>query len=249
MAKRHNVRTSDSCSPAATGRRGRRGGSARVAGAAASRGAFPAAAESEAPRTAVSWGEPGGEDAAAGRSHELFERACPFFVPSKADLSPSAGRRSSSASAMSGGLITWGRANYGQLGHGRKQRADLPTPTTVSQLQGRPLQGVSCGHFHSAAVVAASPAQVHTWGRGALGLLGHGDEEDCYVPRPVKALAGIAIRQVACGAYHTVAVAESYRLFSWGWRLEQARGGAIVESYSTLPEQVHALDGLEVRAR
>ena len=149
---------------------------------------------------------------------------------------------------MSGGLITWGRANYGQLGHGRKQRADLPTPTTVSQLQGRPLQGVSCGHFHSAAVVAASPAQVHTWGRGALGLLGHGDEEDCYVPRPVKALAGIAIRQVACGAYHTVAVAESYRLFSWGWRLEQARGGAIVESYSTLPEQVHALDGLEVRA-
>lgn len=160
----------------------------------------------------------------------------------------STGRRTAAGVMSSSGLVTWGRATHGQLGHGRKQRNDLPQPTVVSQMQGRPIQGVACGHFHSAAVVEGSPAEVHTWGRGALGLLGHGDEEDSYQPRPVRALAGISIRQVACGAYQTAAVAESGALYCWGWRLEKVRGGGVIEGYSTLPDQVHALDGVQVRS-
>ena len=160
----------------------------------------------------------------------------------------STGRRTAAGVMSSSGLVTWGRATHGQLGHGRKQRNDLPQPTVVSQMQGRPIQGVACGHFHSAAVVEGSPAEVHTWGRGALGLLGHGDEEDSYQPRPVRALAGISIRQVACGAYQTAAVAESGELYCWGWRLEKVRGGGVIEGYSTLPDQVHALDGVQVRS-
>ena len=143
--------------------------------------------------------------------------------------------------ANTGGLVTWGRAQHGQLGHGRKQHPDLPSPTPVAALAGRPLAALACGHFHTAALVASSPAEVHTWGRGALGLLGHGDEEDCLQPRPVRALSGIAIRTVACSVYQTAAVSERGELFSWGWRLERTGGpGApVVESYSTLPERVY----------
>ena len=125
------------------------------------------------------------------------------------------------------GLATWGRAAHGQLGHGRKQLPDVGAPTAVTALHGRPLTAVACGRFHTAAIVAATPNEVHTWGRGMLGLLGHGDEEDCMQPRPVRVLGGIGIRAVACGAYHTAAVSERGELFCWGWRLERDDTAAV----------------------
>ena len=128
-----------------------------------------------------------------------------------------------SPSAQAQHLYSWGRNAHGQLGIGRKQRQEVDAPTAVSSFAGKPLLGVSCGSFHSAAVVAASPAEVHTWGRGALGLLGHGDEEDALHPRPVRGpLSGVAIRSVACGVYQTAAVTEKGELWCWGWRLEKA---------------------------
>lgn len=153
--------------------------------------------------------------------------------------------------APSGGraLLTWGRATHGQLGHGRKQRADVAVPTAVAPLAGHPVVAVACGHFHTAVVVVVDgrSTEVHTWGRGALGLLGHGDEEDTLVPRPVGTLAGMSVRAVACGVYQTAALTERGELFSWGWRLERSASGEVVEGYSTLPDKAHALAGLEVR--
>ena len=70
---------------------------------------------------------------------------------------------------------------------------------------------------------------------------------DALHPRPVRALSGVAIRSVSCGAYQTAAVSERGELWCWGWRLEEAASGNTVEGYSTLPERVYALDGLEVR--
>jgi alpha-tubulin suppressor-like RCC1 family protein len=143
-------------------------------------------------------------------------------------------------------LVAWGADQHGQLGHGRKQRSEVTSPTPVVSLNGSPLSAAACGHFHSAVVTAGS-MEVHTWGRGALGLLGHGDEEDCLQPRLVRALSGLRIRSVACGAYQTAALTESGELFGWGWRLEKAGGGSVVEGYTTLPERIHALQGLKVR--
>lgn len=148
------------------------------------------------------------------------------------------------------GLLTWGKAAHGQLGLGRKQRVDVAAPTAVMPLSGQPIGAVACGHFHTAVLVAAGSrsTQVYTWGRGTLGLLGHGDEEDVLLPRPVAALSGLAIRSITCGMYQTAALTERGELFCWGWRLERAAGGAVVEGYATLPDKVHALAGLEVRA-
>ena len=146
------------------------------------------------------------------------------------------------------GLLTWGKAAQGQLGHGRKQRHDVAAPTAVTPLSGRPVRAISCGHFHSGVVVGAgSSSEVLTCGRGSLGLLGHGDEEDVLLPRPVAALSGLAVRSIACGVYHTAAVTDRGELFCWGWKLERAAGGSLVEGYSTLPDRVQALAGLQVR--
>lgn len=150
--------------------------------------------------------------------------------------------------ATTSGLRTWGQGAHGQLGYGRRLKQDVTTPTAVTPLANVHIHSVACGHFHTAVVGGTgSSSAVYTWGRGALGLLGHGDEEDALVPRPVSALSGLVVRSVACGAYQTAAVTERGELFCWGWRLSRAGPGAIVEDYTTLPDKVHALAGLQVR--
>ena len=51
---------------------------------------------------------------------------------------------------------------------------------------------------------------------GDFGRLGHGHAADCFSPQPISGLAGIAIRQVACGDAHTLVVAEAGELYVFG---------------------------------
>jgi alpha-tubulin suppressor-like RCC1 family protein len=54
--------------------------------------------------------------------------------------------------------------------------------------------------------VLIDEGEVHTWGRGDDGRLGHGDNGWKFVPRAVEELRGKNIAQVTCGSYHTAAV-------------------------------------------
>ena len=151
------------------------------------------------------------------------------------------------------GVITWGKNPHGQLGHGEKQHEGAePTPGEAALFSGQLIRSVKCGTFHTAAVVVnngrknQANSEVYTWGRGTLGLLGHGDEADAPMPRRVSTLSGLAVHTVSCGMYHSAAVTEGGELYSWGWKLERA-GGRIIESYSMLPGRVDAIVGLKVR--
>ncbi len=66
---------------------------------------------------------------------------------------------------------------------------------------------------------------MYTWGEGVFGALGHGDCEPQPLPRRVDALSGFTVVQVACGVWHTAALArpapgadgvQLTRLFTWG---------------------------------
>jgi hypothetical protein len=73
---------------------------------------------------------------------------------------------------------------------------------------------VSCGPYHSAAV--SSAGVLHTWGDGLFGKLGHGSHDSCASPRVVEALRGSWVASVACGWWHTAAVAvPREELSSW----------------------------------
>ena len=62
---------------------------------------------------------------------------------------------------------------------------------------------IACGHFH---YLALGDAGIFAWGRGPLGVLGHGGEDDEPKPRLVDALAGEPIESIAAGPYHSAAV-------------------------------------------
>lgn len=58
--------------------------------------------------------------------------------------------------------------------------------------------------------------EVFSWGEGKFGRLGHGCEKNHCVPTKVKDISDEKITQIACGGFHTAAISESGKLFTWG---------------------------------
>ncbi|CAI2374245.1 unnamed protein product [Moneuplotes crassus] len=72
---------------------------------------------------------------------------------------------------------------------------------------------VSCGWQHIMAL--SSQGQVYSWGNGNQGQLGHGTTHDIKSPLIIKDLIQMSINQIACGYFHSAAVAQG-ELFMWG---------------------------------
>jgi alpha-tubulin suppressor-like RCC1 family protein len=133
-----------------------------------------------------------------------------------------------------GRLWTWGDGGLGQLGH-----ADTCTrlvPAMVEPLcfalardvaaadgshkHSSRLSMVACGHYHTAAVTA--DGRLFTWGAGCSRARQKPVTAPVVMPlppHPLLSLAGshsVKVVQVACGAYHTLAVSSEERLYAWG---------------------------------
>lgn len=58
---------------------------------------------------------------------------------------------------------------------------------------------------------------MYMWGRGKDGRLGNGDADGRFFPTRVAApLASVAVRHVAVGMRHTVAVTRDGAVYAWG---------------------------------
>ena len=74
------------------------------------------------------------------------------------------------------------------------------------------VRALACGHNHTAALT--SDGVVYTWGGGAYGRLGHGDEDNQHTPKRVEALA--SVRALACGREHNAALTSDGAVYTWG---------------------------------
>ncbi|XP_071692913.1 ultraviolet-B receptor UVR8-like isoform X2 [Rutidosis leptorrhynchoides] len=115
---------------------------------------------------------------------------------------------------------TFGRGNNGQLGQGTSKNSLYP-----QMVDGLPknlnLVSVDCGLFHTS--VVSSSGSVWSWGmENGLGLcpeatFTEGDGGDALSPRLINGPKFSDPVQVACGAAHTVILADNgYKLWSWG---------------------------------
>ena len=146
-------------------------------------------------------------------------------------------------------MLSWGSAQHGQLGHGRKQREDVLHPAPVAALSRSAVEAVSCGHFHSAALTDVDGRlSMLTWGRGSLGVLGHGDEEEALQPSVVASLQGVSVCAISCGAYQTAAVTSGGELYAWGWQLEQTELEDVIEGFVAIPQRMRSLSSVYVRS-
>eukprot|EP01103_Thecamoeba_quadrilineata_P018925 TRINITY_DN7469_c0_g1_i1.p1 TRINITY_DN7469_c0_g1~~TRINITY_DN7469_c0_g1_i1.p1 ORF type:complete len:796 (+),score=82.08 TRINITY_DN7469_c0_g1_i1:63-2390(+) len=119
-----------------------------------------------------------------------------------------------------GEVYSWGSGVFGQLGHGRPQ--DSIKPYRIETFTNTKINQISCGHFHS--VCLTEKGMVYVWGSSEYGQLGsvvgnyadYGNKENVSIPRHLDAFEK-AIKSVACGSHHNVALSVDGLVYTWGW--------------------------------
>lgn len=108
---------------------------------------------------------------------------------------------------------SWGDGDFGRLGNGELSGLFLPSPVrSLSEIQ---VKKMVCGDSHCMAIPEGHG--IWSWGRNHVGELGLGHTNDVLAPVKIAYFEGKVVRDVACGAEHTVAVLDSGEVFSWGW--------------------------------
>ncbi|XP_011071628.1 uncharacterized protein LOC105157032 [Sesamum indicum] len=130
----------------------------------------------------------------------------------------------SAAITSLGQLFTFGDGTFGALGHGN--RCCTNVPREVEALKGQKVVRVSCGFWHTAAVVEdhselpscsdSLSGKLFSWGNGDEGQLGHGDTLCQLVPCRIKMPNDRNFCQVACGQSITVALTICGQVYTMG---------------------------------
>ena len=109
---------------------------------------------------------------------------------------------------------------------------------------GLPLLTTSAGGSHT--VVLTRGRRVYSFGAGASGRLGHGNDQDQWLPTPVSALEFVDVVSLAAGFAHTAALSDSGALYTWGSG-KLGRLGHGSDPDEVLPRQIALLSNQTVR--
>ncbi|KHN13116.1 Putative E3 ubiquitin-protein ligase HERC4 [Glycine soja] len=106
-----------------------------------------------------------------------------------------------------GDVYAFGGNQFGQLGTGADQAETLPRLVDSPSLKNLHAKNISCGARHTALVTEGG--KVFCWGWNKYGQLGLGDVIDRNIPSEVT-IEGCVPKNVACGWWHTLLLAESH---------------------------------------
>lgn len=190
-----------------------------------------------------SWGNGDGGRLGHGDSSSREEPTLIQELQGKTVASIACGSTYSAAITTQGELYTWGRGNYGRLGHGSSD--DHSTPTLVSALKGERVLDVACGSGDAQTLAVTDSGSVYSWGDGDYGKLGRGGSDGSKVPKLIDKLQGQEICRVFCGAQFSLALSKSGALFTWG-KGDNHRLGHNCEEHVRYPRQVKTLAGKKV---
>ncbi|ESO89418.1 hypothetical protein LOTGIDRAFT_218809 [Lottia gigantea] len=149
----------------------------------------------------------------------------------------------STAITATGELYTWGRGNYGRLGHGSSE--DQSTPSIVTALKGHRIIDVACGSGDAHTLALAETGAVYSWGDGDYGKLGRGGSDGCKTPKLIDFFMGLEVVRVFCGAQFSMALTKYGALFSWG-KGDNYRLGHGSEEHIRLPKLINGLFGTKI---
>lgn len=133
-------------------------------------------------------------------------------------------------------LYTWGDGAYGKLGHGNC--CNEYEPLHVVELTMCRIISVSCGVFHT--LCTSQSEKCYAFGGGSQGKLGLDIivDDDSLLPKKIIALDEYNIVDTAAGPYHSVALTDDGKLFTWGSNREGRLGIGSVKEVHMLPEAV-----------
>ncbi|XP_052768315.1 uncharacterized protein LOC128208770 [Mya arenaria] len=128
-----------------------------------------------------------------------------------------AGQTHGAAVLRNGDVYTWGKNNNGRLGHGDQKASSLSSGPgrvgTLATLQIR-VTSVACGMNHT---LALTQQGVYGWGWSKYGQVGLGTTHVYTRPMLIDSLTGVHCVAVDCGQYHSLALTDEAKVYSWGW--------------------------------
>ena len=122
--------------------------------------------------------------------------------------------------------------------HGNHQNQNQPKK--VEAFAGQRVVAVSAGYSYSLAITA--DGSIWSWGWGAFGRLGHGDEQYQSLPKEIVAFAGRRVVAVSAGYNHSLAATADGAIWSWGSGGERQLGHGDTQD-QLLPKKVETLAG------
>ncbi|XP_077868707.1 E3 ubiquitin-protein ligase HERC2-like [Saccoglossus kowalevskii] len=155
----------------------------------------------------------------------------------------SCGSTYSAAITSQGELYTWGRGNYGRLGHGSSE--DHSTPSLVVGLKGQRVIDISCGSGDAQTLAVTEDGSVWSWGDGDYGKLGRGGSDGCKTPKVIDKLNGQDIIKAFCGAQFSVALSKGGNVWTWG-KGDGYRLGHGTEEHVRHPKMIESLQGKKI---
>ncbi|RZF37934.1 hypothetical protein LSTR_LSTR005434, partial [Laodelphax striatellus] len=150
----------------------------------------------------------------------------------------------SAAVTSNGELFTWGRGNYGRLGHGNSE--DFYIPTRVTGLVDHHIVDVACGSGDAQTLALTDSGLVFSWGDGDYGKLGRGGSDGSKNPKVIDCFHGVEIIKVYCGGQCSFALTSNGEVYSWG-KGDNYRLGHGSEEHVRFPKQIQALKGKKVK--
>uniref|UniRef100_A0A4X2M1G2 HECT and RLD domain containing E3 ubiquitin protein ligase family member 6 n=1 Tax=Vombatus ursinus TaxID=29139 RepID=A0A4X2M1G2_VOMUR len=156
-------------------------------------------------------------------------------------LQAACGERHSLLLLSDGTVWSCGSNDCGQLGRKNTRNCEWPAP--IQALKTQEVVLVSCGKEHSLAV--CKTGRVFSWGSGSEGQLGIKEfKKQNFIPKEILDLSSVKIIQVSCGLYHSIALAQDGKVFSWGKNHYGQLGLKENVSLQTRPQWVKSLNGI-----
>ncbi|GAB9472899.1 unnamed protein product [Globisporangium polare] len=110
-------------------------------------------------------------------------------------------------------VYTFGRNDYGQLGH--NDTIDRKVPHFIETLAEQHIVSVACGQYHT--MVVSSSGKAYGFGKNDYGQLGIDSIENQLVPVQVRSgLEKHVCLEIRCGYYHSIVLCSGAHLFGFG---------------------------------
>ncbi|PRX74084.1 alpha-tubulin suppressor-like RCC1 family protein [Cohnella sp. SGD-V74] len=117
------------------------------------------------------------------------------------------------SAAVTKNVYSFGKGEFGRLGQG--DSANRLAPAAISELSGLNIKAVSAGAEHT--LVLTADGDVYSFGNGAFGRLGHGDESDKTVPTLIPLFHNnIVATAVAAGTSHSLVLSAGGDVYAFG---------------------------------
>ena len=136
------------------------------------------------------------------------------------------------------------RSHVPLLGLGCHRKIQRKVPAPLAGLLGVRVQSVAISSVH--VLVLSVDGTVFSWGDGLCGTLGHGDRDDVWQPKPIRALHNVCAIVASC--QNSFSILSDGTVWSWGTGRYCGLGNDAIDHDQLLPRQIEALAGKRICA-